>query len=142
MHVKTYFAIGENPLYVIGYIFHILRMLLQVSFHTQDNFSARDIYTASMRQDKTWSCTCTACKGYPIPDSSYSSILIPIASVTRTILKKEALMLVIVKVIVKRDLLTLLWTSELPLEIWPCKFDTCVKTVWYINTQWGTHIIH
>lgn len=38
MHVKTYFAIGKNPLYVIGYIFHILRMLLQVSFHTQDKF--------------------------------------------------------------------------------------------------------
>lgn len=53
MHVKTYFAIGKNPLYVIGYIFHILRMLLQVSFHTQDKFSARDIYTASVRQDKT-----------------------------------------------------------------------------------------
>lgn len=138
MHVKTYFAIGKNPLYVIGYIFHILRMLLQVSFHTQDKFSARDIYTASVRQDKTWSCTCTACNCYPISDSSYSSILIPIASVTRTILEKEALMLVIVV----RDLLTLLWTSEFPLEIWPCKFDTCVKTVWYINTQWGTHIIH
>lgn len=142
MHVKTYFAIGKNLLYVIGYIFHILRMMLRVSFHTQDKFSARDFYTASVRQDKTWSCTCTACNCYPIPDSSYSSILIPIASVTRTILKKEALMLVIVKVIVVRDLLTLLWTSELPLEIWPCKFDTCVKTVWYINTQWGTHIIH
>lgn len=138
MHVKTYFAISENPLYVIGYIFHILRMLLQVSFHTQYKFSARDFYTASVRQDKTWSCTCTACNCYPISDSSYSSILIPIASVTRTILEKEALMLVIVV----RDLLTLLWTSELPLEIWPCKFDTCVKTVWYINTQWGTHIIH
>lgn len=138
MHVKTYFAIGKNPLYVIGYIFHILRMLLQVSFHTQDKFSARDIYTASVRQDKTWSCTCTACNCYPISDSSYSSILIPIASVTRTILEKEALMLVIVV----RDLLTLLWTSELPLEIWPCMFDTWVKTVWYINTQWGTHIIH
>lgn len=138
MHVKTYFAIGKNPLYVIGYIFHILRMLLQVSFHTQYKFSARDIYTASVRQDKTWSCTCTACNCYPISDSSYSSILIPIASVTRTILEKEALMLVIVV----RDLLTLLWTSELPLEIWPCMFDTCVKTVWYINTQWGTHIIH
>lgn len=53
MHVKTYFAIGKNPLYVIGYIFHILRMLLQVSFHTQYKFSARDIYTASVRQDKT-----------------------------------------------------------------------------------------
>lgn len=37
MHVKTYFAIGKNPLYVIGYFFHILRML-QVSFHTQDKF--------------------------------------------------------------------------------------------------------
>lgn len=138
MHVKTYFAIGKNPLYVIGYIFHILRMLLQVSFHTQYKFSARNIYTASVRQDKTWSCTCTACNCYHISDSSYSSILIPIASVTRTILEKEALMLVIVV----RDLLTLLWTSELPLEIWPCMFDTCVKTVWYINTQWGTRIIH
>lgn len=141
MHVKTYFAIGKNPLYVIGYFFHILRML-QVSFHTQDKFSARDFYTASVRQDKTWSCTCTACNCYPIPDSSYSSILIPIASVTRSILKKEALMLVIVKVIVVRDLLTLLWTSEFPVEIWPCRFDTCIKTVWYINTQRGTHIIH
>lgn len=37
--------------------------------------------------------------------------------------KKEALILFKVK----RDLLTLLWMSELPLEIWPCRFDTCAK---------------